>query len=131
MRLQTKFFYRGLEHKRMRLVGSDGFGDEDKGNGQAEVPGGEVFTVSIGDDGAAHAVERVQHVEHFWVECHLRRHLKEQLNIGDGISADVKVSQHAWQDVSLHVPQRAEWRQLRRLQVEVHPDVPDVVNAHG
>ena len=53
-------FQCSLEHKRMRVVGSHGFGDEDDLDGQGEVPSGEVFAIGIGNNGGAYMPERVQ-----------------------------------------------------------------------
>jgi len=50
-------FQSSLEHEPMRFVGSHGFGDEDELDGQGEVPSGEVFVISIGNDGGAHRPE--------------------------------------------------------------------------
>ena len=83
--------------------------------------------IGIGNDGGAHGPERVQHLERFRVELHLRRHAKEKINIWSRIGADIKLSQHARQNLSLNFSKRAERRQLRRLGVEVDPHPQDVV----
>ena len=46
-------FQCSLEHKRMRVVGPHGFGDEDELDGQGEVPSDEVFVIGIGNNGGA------------------------------------------------------------------------------
>src|SRR5439155_2839570 len=91
----------------------------------------EVFMIGVGNNGGAYVPERAQHLERFWVELHLRRHLKEKIDIRGRISAHTKPSQDARQNLSLNFSERPERRQLRRLGVEVDPHTPDVINAHG
>src|SRR2546428_12707400 len=63
MRLKPQAFQCFLEHKSIRFVGSHGFGDEDELNWQCDVPGSAVLMIGIGNNGGAHAPERVQHLE--------------------------------------------------------------------
>ena len=86
--------------------------------------------IGIGNDGGAHVPERVQHLERFRVELHRRRHAKEKINVRGRIGANVKLSQHARQNLSLNFSERPKRRQLRRLGVEVDPHPPDVVDRH-
>ncbi len=64
-------FQCSLEHKRMRFVGSHGFGDEDELDGQGEVPSGEVFAIGIGNNRGAYMPERVQDLRGYRAESSL------------------------------------------------------------
>src|SRR5207245_5787308 len=108
--LKPQLFQCSLEHKRMRFVGPHGFGDEDELDGQCEVPGSEVFMIGVGNNGGAYVPERAQHLERFWVELYLPRHLKDKIDIRGRISAHTKPSQDARQNLSLNCSERPDRR---------------------